>query len=159
MASTININLNHQMGYKTPTKGYFVGSLIAFGIAVIFAVLSLLKLISAWVFAPYWLFLAMSFYLQSKEKGIQDLFGKSFISWDEQEFKYKPAILKRKIFRFNWNDVTNVDVKLFEVIVGVNGRIELINLEQLSDANRKIVRERFKQLAAEVNNRNIVASG
>ena len=113
--------------------------------------LSLLQLINAWVFAPYWLLLAMSFYLQSKGKGIQDLFGKSFISWDEAEFRYKPAILKRKVLKFNWNDVTSVEVKLFEVIVRVNGRIEMINLEYLSDANRKVVREHFKKVAAEVN--------
>jgi len=143
----ISINLNSQGHNKWSKKSLKVYAIVALGLSLATAVLLFYDLKSSsvllWFYTFYFLMISFSLYMQSKGKHLLDLLGESYFNLDDTGFACKLDLFRKKVVQYQWTDIEDIEVKLFEVQVQVKGHWESINLEKLSDENLKIIKSIF----------------
>ncbi|MCK5371410.1 MAG: hypothetical protein KAQ62_22770, partial [Cyclobacteriaceae bacterium] len=82
--------------------------------------------------------------MQSNGKHPFDLLGKSYFKLDDSGVEIKLGIFSKKVIKFRWDDMEDVKIKLFEIIVKSDNHWESIDLEKLSDDNLKAVKKVFQ---------------
>lgn len=143
----IDINLNFQPNKPRSTKTLRIFSLITLLLAIVTAIILLLDIESSafilWFYMFYFLVFSISLFIQSKGKHIFDLIGKSYLKMDETVIELKPAMMSKKVLKIQWEDIEELNMKLFEVHLRIKNKWQSINLEKLSDDNLKAVKQVF----------------
>lgn len=144
----ININLNHPLKYNFSKRCYRITAMIAhvLSLTCVTAVFFEPKFLW-WFYAFYFFGYALVMLANSKGKTLLDYFGKSFFQMDDQGFRCKLNVLKKKTTSYNRNDISEIKVKLFEIRLLVNDRWVSISLEKLADDHLKLVKDVFRERA------------
>lgn len=141
-------NLNNQPERATRRNVLYVFLAISFGIIISSAVLIFGRAERPvwlyWFYFIYAMIMAISFYMQLKGSSILDLLGKTFIKIDDAGVVYKPGIFARKVIYLKWEEIQEVRVKLFEILVKRDDEWISVNLEKLNDENLKSIKKIFQ---------------
>lgn len=142
----IDINLNHQSELKSSKKAYIIGSVIMLALSAGSIIGIILEAKYFLMFhSVYFLCFAIVLYLNSKGKTALDLLGHYYIRMDENGFSCKMDLFSKRVIQVSWVDIQDIELKLFEVRLMVNGKWVSINLEKLSDDNLKLVKNAFQE--------------
>ena len=152
-ASQINmelyINLNNQRNKRSSKKTFRIFSVITLGISVSMAVLLIFDISGSqtllWFYMFYWLLISISLYMQSYDKHLFDLLGKSYFKIDEWGIECKVDLFNSGVTKVPWQCIEDMKIRLFEVDLKVGDQWVTINLEKLSDDNLKIVKHHFQE--------------
>ncbi|MCX2740246.1 hypothetical protein [Pontibacter anaerobius] len=88
-------------------------------------------------------------YSSSSEKDPLGVLGKSYLRINEQGIKYK--VRRQRALEVLWQEVQSMQLHLFSVDFELkNGQRKSINLEQLSDESLQLVKERLRQVHAQL---------
>lgn len=155
----IFINLNNQRNLKKSKKTLIIFS----GIALLFSIGTFAGLffestLLFWLYAFYFLIIAISLFLQSKGIHLIDLIGKSYFKIDDRSIESKLSLFNKKVMNYKWDEIEELKIKLFEVQVKIHNHWNSIDLEKLSDDNLKSVKQVFKDFQAKLERREIVVS-
>ena len=144
----VYINLNNQRDRKRSKKALRIFSVITLCLAIATAVIIFFGILEStlfllWFYLFYFLIFSISLYMQSNGKHPFDLLGKSYFKIDDSGVEIKLGIFSKKVIKFRWDDMEDVKIKLFEIIVKSDNHWESIDLEKLSDDNLKVVKKAF----------------
>ncbi len=153
------INLNNQRNLKRSKKTLIIFS----GITLILSICTFVGLffestLLLWLYAFYFLIIAISLFFQSKGKHLIDMIGKSYFKIDDHCVESKLSIFSKKVLKYNWDEIEELKIKLFDIQVKINKHWKSIDLEKLSDDNLKSVKQIFKDFQANLESRQIVVS-
>jgi len=142
------INLNQPLQFKFSNRGYKIAAMIALVLSLtcVTAVFFDSKLLW-WFYALYFFAYALIMFANSKGKTLLDYFGKSYFLIDDHGFQCKLSLWRKKTISYNWSEISEIKVKLFEIRLLVKGSWISLNLERLSDEHLKLVKEAFKERA------------
>lgn len=150
------INLNDQRERKPNKKALSIYFVITIALAIVSMAAILLgeegssfRSLGGF-YVLYFSVFALSLWMQIKGKHLFDIFGRSYFQFDDNGFEYKLSPFKKRIYRFEWNQVMDMNVKLFVVQIKTREGWHIVDLEKLSDNNLKLVKERFKSKKSEL---------
>jgi hypothetical protein len=142
-------NLNNQPERATRRNVLLVFLAISFGIIITSAVLIFGRAERPvwlyWFYFIYAIIMAISLYMQLKGGSILDLLGKAFIKIDDAGLVYKPGIFSRKVIYLRWDEIQELSVKLFEIMIKRDDEWISVNLEKLNDENLKSIKKIFQE--------------
>ena len=151
------IDLNRQ-AYKKKHRVLFrtlgiISSLIFVG----WVAISFMEGMSAYNWFNSIYLLSMSIFLFSLGYGKSpiDLFGKAYIKINDEGIIYKSSVFRNKLEQYNWSEVEDIKIKLFEVELKINDKWVSIDLEKFTDDNLKAIKEAFKSVQSKIADREI----
>ena len=150
------INLNDQNSQKKNKKTYMVLSILTFLFSFFWVAFNINEMSAfAWFNTVYYFLIAILLYRLGIGKPPFDLIGKAYFKINDTGVIYKSSVIRKKIVQYNWNEIEDIKIKLFEVELKINNKWISIDLEKLSDDNLKSVKEVFKNFQASLATREI----
>lgn len=108
-----------------------------------------------WFQSIYILLITIFLFSLGYGKSPLDIFGKAYIKINDTGVIYKSSVVRNKIAQYDWSEVKDIKIKLFEVELKMNDKWVSIDLERFTDDNLKSVKEVFKNFQTNLTNREI----
>ena len=146
------IDLNRQAYKKKHRVMFRIIAIVALFLLVGWVTVGFIEGMSAftWFYSVYLLFTSIFLIFLGFGKSPIDLFGKAYFKINEMGVIYKSSAFRNKIVQYNWSEVEDIKIRLFNVELKIKEKWVSINLEKFSDDNLKSVKEAIEEIQSNI---------
>lgn len=146
------IDLNRQLDKKKHRVWYKALAVLSLLLSIGYMIVAFIEGMSIvqWLTATYYSGITVLLFYISFGKSPTDLIGKSYFKINDIGIIYKSSIFRNKIAQYNWSEVEEIKIRLFELELKIGNRWVSINLEGLTDDNLKSAKEVLLKIQSEI---------